>query len=81
VKDEINIVSEEHDSKIVNSLDKALNVGETAMVIMAPYSGLIVAPRVILYPYIDFPEEFNVKQAIDAIKRKLKKENLLEEEK
>ena len=79
MEEEINIVSEEHDRRIVEKLNNILDAGEAAMVIIAPYSGLVVAPHVILYPYIDFPEEFNIKQAIDAIKRKLCERNLLKE--
>jgi len=77
--EEIRIVAEEHDSKIIEGLSKVLDEGEAAMVIIAPYSGLVVAPRVVLYPYVDFPEEFNVKQAIDAIKNRLQEGNLLED--
>jgi len=79
MKEKITIISEEHDPKITKRLSEVLENGEAAMVFVAPYSGLVVAPRVILYPYIEFPEEFNVKQAIDAIKRKLREEELLKD--
>ncbi len=72
-------VAKEDDLKIISKLDNLLGEGEAAMAIIAPYRGLRVTPRAVLYPYIDFPEEFNVSRALEDIKEHLLHKDLLEE--
>jgi len=72
------IVQREFNPSIVGELHRLLEPGEAALAIIAPYRPLVAAPRLIIPPRIDYPEEFNVKEALDRIVEELDKEQLLE---